>query len=142
MLPRQHAVTSGLVTLAVAVHLELAAPLVLLWTLVGTISGVVIDVDHALLGMTVGGHWQTGLSWFRHPVAAVSNPYEFLRSLNYPGLIKHRILTHLAVMSLLGGLATRYPIVVPAGIGLATHILGDVVVDLREGRYQQDHVPF
>lgn len=131
MYPKQHAVLSSTATLAAGTLAQLGTPELVLWTVIGTAVGVLIDVDHALLGMLVAGRVEKGRYWFRHPVTAVTDADRFLDDMEYNGLRTHRLVTHvLGFLSLLA-LLPVHRLVTPAAVGLGTHIVGDVLWDFR-----------
>jgi len=104
----------------------------LLWGLLGAVSGVLIDVDHALLSMIVKKRYKEGLKWFRKPVEAVSR---FLEEMDYDSLVYHRLVSHSAVLAVLFYLSTSYSLFVPVAFGVGVHLMCDIVYDLYCGSY-------
>ncbi len=133
MRPDEHAVISGFVVFIAAQLAGFDTPDVLLWTVAGTAAGVLIDVDHALLSMVVKGRVREGLYWFRHPVKAMTDPDAFLADMEYPALVYHRMATHLAILVVIILLTGIHPLVIPVMIGVAAHVVADIVWDVHTG---------
>lgn len=133
MLPDEHAVISGLVVFIAAQVFGLSTPDVLVWTFLGMVAGVLIDVDHALLAMTVKGRISEGLYWFRHPFRAVRNPDAFLAEMDYPMLVYHRLMTHSLIFLALVLLRHVHELILPVLIGVIAHIIADIVWDVKRG---------
>lgn len=108
---------------------------ILLWTFLGALSGVLIDVDHAVLSMVIKKRYSKGLRWFRDPIGAVTRPSEFLDDMEYDRLIYHRIVSHTVILGLLMYLSGFYSILVPVSIGVGAHLVSDIVYDLHGGSY-------
>ncbi|MDY6788996.1 MAG: hypothetical protein SVV03_03455 [Candidatus Nanohaloarchaea archaeon] len=137
MFPRQHAAVSGIAVLIFALWKEVALGTLVLWTVLGTVAGVLIDVDHAFLGMLVGGEFWRKARWFLHPVKAIFiKPREFAKDMYYRGFTVHRILTHTVVLLISIYLSGFWTIFKPISVAIAAHIAADVVDDIREERYR------
>jgi hypothetical protein len=137
MYPKQHAAISGIATLLFALWIGIAPEQTVVWLVIGMIAGVLIDVDHVVLGMIVDGRIDEGISWFLHPVAAVTQPDALLADMAYDTLVYHRLISHLLVLAVLAALSNTYPLLLPAVVGLAAHIVADVVWDVWNGTYQR-----
>lgn len=135
MLPVQHAAVSGTAVFLAAIRWTSSPETILLWTVTGLLAGVLIDVDHALLAMVARGKTGEGLYWFRHPLEAITDPDAFLNDMDYPALVYHRLVTHLIVFLALSALAltASHPLIIPALIGIGTHIAADLYWDVRRG---------
>ncbi|MDY6771593.1 MAG: hypothetical protein SV186_06610 [Candidatus Nanohaloarchaea archaeon] len=136
MYPRDHAILSAAVTAGSAAFLGLVPGQILLWTVMGTVAGVFIDVDHVFLSMLVTGEWDEGLAWLRAPHKAFMEPDRLLRDIEYPALVRHRILTHFLALAVLLAGTKLHVLFYPAAIGLAVHIAVDIVVDIWNGAYR------
>lgn len=135
MFPKQHAAVSGFSVMVYAVLEGLALTDVVLWTFLGAVSGVLIDVDHAVLSMVVKKRYSKGLKWFKDPVGAVTRPSEFLDDMDYGRLIYHRIISHAVVLGLFTYLSAFYSILIPVAAGVGVHLVCDIVFDLYKGTY-------
>ncbi len=135
MYPREHALSSGISVLTYTVLEGLQPGLIPIWILAGTAAGVLIDVDHAILSMTVKGRLEEGLKWFKHPVKAISQPSRFLDDMDYESLVYHRLISHALIVTLLWSLSALSPLVEAAALGTSTHLAGDLLYDLGTGNY-------
>ncbi|MDY6778400.1 MAG: hypothetical protein SVU32_07045 [Candidatus Nanohaloarchaea archaeon] len=135
MYPARHALVSGLVTAAAALLAGVSPPMFGVWIAAGTAAGTLIDVDHVLLAMLVRGRWKAGLSWFQRPFQAMLQPDALLSDVQYPGLARHRMVTHVAVFAVLVAGTRLHALFVPAAVGLGAHVAVDLVLDLRHGNY-------
>ncbi len=135
MLPDQHAVVSGVTVFSAALLLDIAPAAILLWTVIGILAGVLIDVDHALLAMATQGKTREGLYWFRHPLEAVSDPDAFLEDMDYPALVYHRLATHAVLFIGTTALVwlSVHPMLTPVLIGIGAHVAADLYWDVRRG---------
>ena len=130
MFPKQHAAVSGLSVAIYAVLEGLALIDIVLWTFLGAVSGVLIDVDHAVLSMVVKKRYRKGLNWFKNPVGAVTRPSEFLDDMDYEGLIYHRIFSHVLILGLLINFSEFCELFIPVGLGVGVHLVSDIFYDL------------
>jgi hypothetical protein len=135
MFPKQHAAVSGTSVAVYAVVQGLGLTDILIWTFLGAVSGVLIDVDHAVLSMLVEKRYRKGLKWFKDPLGAVTRPSEFLEDMDYDKLIYHRLVSHAVVLGLLLYLSGFYSLVVPVAVGVGLHLVCDIGYDLYRGSY-------
>ncbi|MDY6761795.1 MAG: hypothetical protein SVY41_01995 [Candidatus Nanohaloarchaea archaeon] len=137
MYPRQHAVVSVLTASLYAAVTGITPVSILLWAVIGGVAGVFIDVDHLLLTAVVAGNQETALHWFRHPARALLKPRQLVDDIHYGGraIYVHRIGTHFAVLALLALLVNVHRLFIPAAVGVAAHIIADIVWDLHHGNY-------
>lgn len=135
MYPRQHAVVSGAATLLYAVITSVSPVEIVLWTIIGVIAGVLIDVDHVILSMLVAHRVEEGISWFKRPVQAITSPDDLLEDMEYESLVFHRMISHGLVLVILIVLTRVHVLFLPAVIGLTAHILADILWDLKQGSY-------
>jgi len=127
--PKKHAVLGGITVLVYGLYVGLGFSTLLQWLAVGIVVGVFIDIDHLLLAMFVDGRWKEGLKWILHPWRVFNHADEFLEDLEYPELVHHRIITHLAVLIALFFALDAHPLVLPALLSLSTHIAADIIAD-------------
>lgn len=135
MYPKQHAIISGLATLLIAVFIEPDPVMIGIWTLIGTVAGVFIDVDHAVLSVLVENKWKEVLYWCRHPVKALTEPESFIQSTGYDTLVFHRLASHILILLTLVVLLRLHPFVLPAVVGVSAHIAADMVWDVKNNEY-------
>lgn len=133
MYPKQHAAISAVTALVVAVVIGVSIPTVVLWTVIGTLAGIFIDVDHVLLSMFVAGNREKGRYWFTHPIEAVTEPDALVESMEYSDMVYHRMVSHLAVFGVFYLLIDVNQLFMPVAAGLGAHIVGDLVWDVRNG---------
>jgi membrane-bound metal-dependent hydrolase YbcI (DUF457 family) len=132
MYPKQHAVVSGIGTLVYAILYGLLPADVLLWTFLGMVAGVMIDVDHVVLSMIMTGRYRRGLFWIRQPVRALTEPREFLDDMGYDELWYHRIITHTLILASLVVLLDLHPLVRPVMVGVVFHLVADLLYEAHE----------
>lgn len=135
MYPKHHAAVSGMATVLYAAWMQAEPVQMALWAVIGITAGVMIDVDHVLLGMLVDGRVAEGLSWFRQPVTAVTRPDALLADMEYDTMVYHRLLSHTVVLTVLVALIRFHSLFIPAAVGLAAHIAADVVWDVKQRSY-------
>lgn len=135
MYPKQHAVISAGATVLFGILLNGSPTQIALWTIIGVVAGVLIDVDHVILGMVIGKNIEDGIAWFLHPAAALTQPDQLLADMDYDALVYHRMISHVLVLAVLTLLIPVHPLLLPAAVGLTAHILADVVWDVKHGQY-------
>ncbi len=136
MYPRDHAIIAAAVTAIVAVISGVTGTGFIVWVTIGTIAGVVIDVDHVVLSMFVHGRWREGFKWLGQPRHALLSPDALLEDIDYPKLVHHRILSHMVIFAALVVLVPVHELVRPAVLGLGAHILADIAWDLWNETYR------
>lgn len=135
MFPKQHAAVSGILVAIYAIVEGLSSTDILFWAFLGGISGVLIDVDHALLSIFIKKRYSKGLKWFRNPVKAISRPSEFLADMDYENLIYHRIISHTAVLGIVSYFSIFYSFLFPVTLGVGVHLICDLGYDLYRNSY-------
>jgi len=133
--PKQHALVSGTSVFIYSLITGLSPVNTFLWTILGTVSGVLIDVDHAILPMLLKKKYSEGLKWFKNPVKAITRPSEFLDDMEYDNLVYHRLVSHTTVLAFLIYLTGLSVLFVPISLAVGVHILCDLGYDLYNGSY-------
>lgn len=130
MYPKQHLLVSFVTftTYALASGMDLATAAV--WIAVGTVVGVLIDVDHLLLSIFVDGKIKENLEWFRQPVRIFHHPHEYLEQLKYDGMRFHRLVSHTVIAAAVYPLLPFHFVFIPAFVSIVLHIITDIVGDI------------
>ncbi len=137
MFPRQHAAISGAAVLIFGIWEEVALGTLIIWTLIGTVAGVLIDVDHAFLGMIGKGKFREIGRYFFHPIEAIfKKPEEFAELVYYRGFTIHRIISHFLIFLISLYLSTFFTIFEPVSVAVAFHIVADIAEDIYSRRYR------
>lgn len=128
MWPKQHALVSAVfVSLYATLYAE-TIQVAVLWVCIGVAAGVLIDIDHVILGIVVKKRYE-GFSWFKKPLQAMLNPGELLDDIEYPAMIYHRTITHLLII-----LASMTMLSWPVGrvvfLTLCLHLFCDIIHDI------------
>lgn len=135
MYPKEHFITSGSGVLAYSIAIGLPLPEIIIWTVLGSSAGVLIDIDHAILSMVIKKRFKKGLKWFRQPLKAITKPESFLDDMSYEGLRYHRIISHTVILGILFFIKDFNPLLTPVTIGVGLHLLGDIAHDLNNKKY-------
>ncbi len=127
--------------MAAALLAGVPLPELVVWTVVGTVAGVLIDADHFLLILVVDRNVAGVRYWVRRPVTVITDPRTFLDDVEYekPAMNFHRLLSHCVILVAVGVAAVTVPLpvflAVPALVAIAVHIAADVAWDIYQGDY-------
>lgn len=133
MWPKQHAAVSVTFFSLYGLVFASSIPEGLLWLVVGTAAGVLIDIDHVLLGIVVGRHFEA-IRWFRHPIHAMTKPGDLLDHIEYPRMVYDRTITHLLAITI-AFVLVELPLMGIVFLALCLHLSCDLIYDIQQGVY-------